>query len=233
MNWGTKQIYQELTEKGVTIRRHPHDNNPSVTKYLPYQLSISELPTHFSFVCSGWQLWSAEHKNYWDISQIIFSVHCIHIYKLKHRNIKRICIFTLDLPDIDRFWNGVMFCMNGMNGWSVLKRQCHILSAGASDDICMMWLKVGKRHELRLIGELTFNISSVAIITRINRWCVCRDAQVQRIPWDNSTGQGQTSNEKLSNTSSSSIYNTNLTDITLWLRGLPISWTVVKASTRN
>ena len=35
-----------------------------------------------------------------------------------------------------------------------LKRQCHILSAGASDDICKMWLEIGKRHEFRLIGEL-------------------------------------------------------------------------------
>ena len=31
---GTKKIYQELTEKGVTIRRHPYDNNPSVKNML-------------------------------------------------------------------------------------------------------------------------------------------------------------------------------------------------------
>ena len=31
---GTKKIYQELTEKGITIRRHAHDNNSSITKYV-------------------------------------------------------------------------------------------------------------------------------------------------------------------------------------------------------
>ena len=31
---GTKKIYQELTEKGVSIRRHAHDNNASITKYV-------------------------------------------------------------------------------------------------------------------------------------------------------------------------------------------------------
>ena len=35
-----------------------------------------------------------------------------------------------------------------------LKRQSHVIAAGASDDICKMWLDIGKRHEFCLIGEL-------------------------------------------------------------------------------
>ena len=115
--------------------------------------------------------------------RLFFSVHCIHIYKLKHKNIERICIFFFGSSRYRKIlkWGDVPYDQLD-DQFLNLKRQCHILSAGASDDICKMRLKAGKRHELRLIGELTFNIFSVAIITRINQRYECRGAQLQQIP---------------------------------------------------